>query len=148
MPVQALAFSAPLLVGDLGEDLGEHFAADHQDLVDTPVACSKAQEDSVSYPCRSGIETWVGPVGLEIEIAARPVTEVVVLLVTAVVALLVTAVEVRVPSAVPLGAEDLDGREGPSEDPSGALVPVRELQVRGDAVDHQEGPWAGFQGGN
>lgn len=140
MPVQALAFSPPLLEGDPEEDLGEDSAADHQDLVDTPVAYSTVQEDSVSYSCRSGTETWVGPVGLEIEVAVP--------LVTGVVALLVTGVEVRVPFAVPLGAEDLDGREGSSEDPSGALVPVRELQVRGDAVDHQEGPWAGFQGGN
>lgn len=78
----------------------------------------------------------MGPVGSEIEIAA-PVTEV--------AALLVTGVAVRVPSVVPWGGERPAGRPGPSEDPSGALVQVPELQVRAGVVDRQEGPWVGCQ---
>jgi len=65
---------------------------DHQSLVGTPAACQRAQEGSVSCSRRWGIETWVGPVRWEIEVAA-PVTEA--------VALLVTGVVVRVPSVVP-----------------------------------------------
>lgn len=73
---------------------------DHRGLVGILAACQKVREGSVSCRCRWGIETSVGPVGSEIEIAAL-VTEVVVLLVTGVVALLVTGVVVPVPSVVP-----------------------------------------------
>jgi hypothetical protein len=66
----------------------------------------------------------VGPVGLEIEVAAR---------VTEVVALLVTGVVARVPSVVLWGEEGPGGRAGPSEDPSGASA--HETQVRAGVVD-------------
>lgn len=120
---------------------------DRQSLVGIPAAYQRAQEDLVSYRCRWGIETWVGPVGSEIEIAvlvtevvALLVTEVAVLLVTEVVVLLVTGVVVPVPSVVPLGGEGPRGRVGPSEVPSGALVQVPELRVRAGGVDRKEGP--------
>ncbi|KAI3400514.1 hypothetical protein diail_2713 [Diaporthe ilicicola] len=164
MPVQALAFSGLLpgedlvedLVessgkrpwenlgespgGNLGKDFGEDSAPGHQDWVDILAACQTVREGWVSCSCHSGTETWEGLVGSEIEAAARQVTEVVVLL--------VIGVEVQVPSVVPLGEEDLDGREGPLEGPLGALVQAPELQVQVDAVDREEGPWVGCQWGN
>lgn len=103
----------------------------HQGLVGTLVAYQRAQEDLVSCSCHWGIVTWVGLVGLEIEVAV-PVTEV--------VALLVTGVVVLVPSVVPWGGEGPGDPVGPSEDPSGALAQVPELQVRAGVVDRREGP--------
>lgn len=105
--------------------------SDHQGLVGTLVACQRAQEDLVSCSSHWGIVTWVGLVGLEIEVAV-PVTEV--------VALLVTGVVVLVPSGVPWGGEGPGGPVGPSEGPSGALAQVPELQVRAGVADRREGP--------
>lgn len=62
---------------------------------------------------------------------AAPVTEV--------VALLVTGVVVQAPFVVLWGEEGPGGQVGPSEDPSGASVQVRELRVRA-GVAVQEGP--------
>lgn len=64
----------------------------------------------------------MGPVGLETEA----------------VALLVTGVVVQAPFVVPWGEEGPGGQVGPSEDPSGASVQVRELRVPVGVAVRQE----------